>query len=140
MHVKSIPLYFQTEALNTTCHIHNCIALRLGTSKTNYEIWKRQKPNVKYFHIFGSLCHILGDREVHHKQNSKSYQGIFLGYSTNSQVYRVYNQRTKVVMESINIIIHDHSKKDNDDDNEALPHGTTWTVGTDFTFETEANG
>ncbi|MCH87109.1 gag-pol polyprotein, partial [Trifolium medium] len=34
----------------------------------------------------------------------KSEEGIILGYSTNSRAYRVYNSRTKVIMESINVI------------------------------------
>ena len=34
-----------------------------GTKKTPYELWKRRKPNVKYFKIFESTCFILKDRE-----------------------------------------------------------------------------
>jgi len=37
----------------------------------------------------------------------KSDEGIFLGYSTNSIVYKVLNSRTKFVMESINVVIDD---------------------------------
>ena len=37
----------------------------------------------------------------------KSDEGIFLGYSTNSRAYRVFNSRTKVMMESINVTIDD---------------------------------
>ncbi|MCI26425.1 gag-pol polyprotein, partial [Trifolium medium] len=37
----------------------------------------------------------------------KSEEGLFLGYSTNSRAYRVYNQRTKVIVESINVVIDD---------------------------------
>jgi len=32
---------------------------------------------------------------------------IFLGYSTNSRAYRVFNKRTETVMESINVVIDD---------------------------------
>lgn len=39
--------------------------------------------------------------------DSKSEEGIFLWYSTNSIAYRVYNSRTQVVMESINVVIDD---------------------------------
>ncbi|XP_045799072.1 uncharacterized protein LOC123893185 [Trifolium pratense] len=34
-------------------------------------------------------------------------EGIFLGYSTNNRAYRVYNSRTKVTMESINVVVDD---------------------------------
>jgi len=37
----------------------------------------------------------------------KSDEGIFLGYSTNNRAYIVFNFRTKVVMESINVVIDD---------------------------------
>ena len=35
----------------------------------------------------------------------KSDAGIFLGYSTNSRAYRVFNSRTRTVMESINVVV-----------------------------------
>ena len=74
---------------------------------------------MKYFHVFGSKCYILNDRENLGKFNAKSDEGIFLGYSTNIRAYRVYNKRTKTVMESINIVIDDTiSEKDVDEDGE----------------------
>jgi len=37
----------------------------------------------------------------------KSDAWIFLGYSTNNRAYRVFNSKTRVVMESINVVIDD---------------------------------
>ena len=37
----------------------------------------------------------------------KVMKAFFFGYSTNSQAYRVFNKRTKIVMESINVKIDD---------------------------------
>ena len=45
----------------------------------------------------------------------KSDEGIFLGYYTNSRAYRVFNSRTKVMIESINVIIDDRGWNDEDD-------------------------
>ena len=59
------------------------------------------------------------DRENPGKFDTKSDEEIFLGYSINSRAYRVYNKRTKTVMESINVVIDDTiSEKDIDDDGE----------------------
>ena len=113
IHAKHLPIYFWAEALNTACHKHNRVSLRLEIITTSYELWKWRKPNVKYFHIFGSTCFILSDKEHHRKWDSKSHKGIFLGYSTNSQAYIVYNWRTRTVMESINVIIDDDEKVSN---------------------------
>ena len=79
----------------------------MGTKKTAYEIWNGKKPRVKYFRVFGSKCYILNDRENLGKFDAKSDESIFLGYSTTSRAYRVFNKRTKIVMESINVKIDD---------------------------------
>ena len=71
--------------------------------KTAYKIWNGKKPKVKYFQVFGSKWYILNDRENLGKFDAKSDEGIFLGYSTSSWAYKVYNKRTKIVMESINV-------------------------------------
>ena len=104
---KQIPQNFWGEAMNTLCHIGNRIFFRAGTKKTAYEIWDGKKPRVKYFRVFGSKCYILNDRENLGKFDSKSDEGIFLGYSTTSRAYKVFNKRTKMVMESINLEIDD---------------------------------
>ena len=104
---KDIPQKFWAKAVNTSCHIGNMIFFQTGTKKTSYEIWKEKKPKVKYFQVFGSNCIILNDRENLGKFDAKSDEGIFLGYSINSWVYRVYNKWTKMVMELINVVIDD---------------------------------
>ena len=83
----------------------------MGTKKTAYEIWNGKKPIVKYFRVFGSKCYILNDRENLEKFDAKSDEGIFLGYCTTSWAYKVFNKRTKTVMESINVKIDDAKDK-----------------------------
>src|ERR1044072_891529 len=60
---RKLPIHFWAEAMNTACYVHNRVTLRKGTSSTLYEIWKGRKPTVKYFHVVGSKCYILTDRE-----------------------------------------------------------------------------
>ncbi|GAA0173243.1 hypothetical protein LIER_26900 [Lithospermum erythrorhizon] len=43
------------------------------------------------------------DRELRQKFDVRSDEGIFLGYSRNSRALMMYNKRTQVVMESINV-------------------------------------
>ena len=45
---------------------------------TPYEIWKGKKPNLRYFHEFGSTCFVLNDKEHKRKFDAKSDKGIFL--------------------------------------------------------------
>ena len=97
------------EAVNTTCHMVNRVYFRPGTKKTPYELWKGRKPNVKYFRIFRSTYFILKDRENVGKFDSRSDKGIFLGYSSTSKAYRVYNKRTMKVIEIVNVVIDESS-------------------------------
>ena len=43
------------------------------------------------------------------KFDSRSDEGIFLGYSFTSKAYRVYNKRTMKVMETVNVVIDEFS-------------------------------
>ncbi|GAA0149903.1 hypothetical protein LIER_08960 [Lithospermum erythrorhizon] len=115
LHAKKVPLKFWVEAVNTSCHIHNRITMRPGSNSTTYEIWRGRKPNVQYFHIFGSICYILADRDPRQKFDVKGEEGVFLGYSRNSRALRVYNKRTKMIMESINVKVVDEEEDDMSD-------------------------
>ena len=105
LHNKDMARNLWGEAINTTCHTVNRVYFRPGTKKTPYELWKGRKPNVKYIRIFRSTCFILKDRENVRKFDSRSDEGIFLGYSSISKAYRVYNKRIMKVMETVNIVI-----------------------------------
>jgi hypothetical protein len=107
IHSKNLAQHLWGEAVNTACHIINRVYLRLETNKTPYEIWRGKKSTVKYFKTFGSKCYILRDRKNLGKFDTKSEEGIFLGYSTNSRAYRVFNKRTETMMESINVVVDD---------------------------------
>ena len=97
------------EAINTAYHTINTVYFRPDTKKTPYELWKGRKPNVKYFRIFGSNCFILKDRENVGKFDSRSDEGIFLGYSSTSKAYQVYSRRNMKVMETMNVVIDESS-------------------------------
>ncbi|GJX65286.1 retrovirus-related pol polyprotein from transposon TNT 1-94 [Tanacetum coccineum] len=72
-------------------------------NKTPYELIRRRKPNVQYFHVFGSLCYPTNDRDDLKKMKPKADIGIFIGYSESSRGFRIYNLRTKKIMEMIHV-------------------------------------
>ncbi|GJX30021.1 gag-pol polyprotein [Tanacetum coccineum] len=71
--------------------------------KTPYHIINARKPSVKFFHIFGSLCYIVRDGENLDKMKEKGDACIFVGYSTQSKAYRVFNKRTRMIVETIHV-------------------------------------
>nr|GFA59469.1 retrovirus-related Pol polyprotein from transposon TNT 1-94 [Tanacetum cinerariifolium] len=52
---------------------------------------------------FGSVCYIVRDGENLDKMKEKGDECIFVGYSTQSRAYRVFNKRTRVIMESVHV-------------------------------------
>ena len=94
---------FWAKVVNTTCYIQNHVFLRPILKKIPYELWKARKPNISYFHVFGSECFILNTKDKLPKFNPKSDPGIFLGCSSISKAYKVYNKKTQTVEEIIHI-------------------------------------
>ena len=109
LHNKDVARNLWGEAVKTACHTVNRVYFRPDTKKTPYELLKGRKLNVKYFRIFRSICFILKDRENVGKFDSRGDEGIFLGYSSTSKAYRVYNKRTMKVRETMNIVIDESS-------------------------------
>ena len=121
LHNKDVAKSLWGEATNTACHMVNRVYFKPDTKKTPYELWKGRKPNVKYFRIFGSSCFILKDRENVEKFDSQSDEGIFLGYSSISKAYRVYNKRTRKMMETVNVVIDEASDSGSERSSEEIP-------------------
>ncbi|GJX39215.1 retrovirus-related pol polyprotein from transposon TNT 1-94 [Tanacetum coccineum] len=84
---QSIPQKFWCNAVDTSTYILNRILILPILEKTPYDIFRGRKPSLKYFKVFGS----------------KSYEGVFLGYSQNSKAYIVLNKHTIKVKESLNV-------------------------------------
>nr|GEX32052.1 hypothetical protein [Tanacetum cinerariifolium] len=98
-----VPIFFWAEAIATSCFTQNLSLVIPRHEKTPYHIINDRKPSVKFFHIFGSLCYIVRDGENLDKMKEKGDACIFVGYSTQSRAYRVFNNRTRVIVETIHV-------------------------------------
>jgi hypothetical protein len=94
---------FWAEAINTACHVTNRLYLRKGLNKTPYEILTGNKPNIKYFRVFGCKCFYL-NKGVHlFKFDSKALEGIFVGYAAKSHAFRIFDKESAHVVEVSNM-------------------------------------
>nr|GEW88926.1 hypothetical protein [Tanacetum cinerariifolium] len=96
-------LFFWAEAIATACFTQNRSLVIPRHEKTPYHIINNHKSSVKFFHIFGSICYIVRDGEKLDKMKEKGNECIFVRYSNQSRAYRVFNKRTRVIMESIHV-------------------------------------
>ncbi|GKE29310.1 retrovirus-related pol polyprotein from transposon TNT 1-94 [Tanacetum coccineum] len=57
------PLFLWAEAINTACYTQNRSLIRLRYNKTPYELMQDKKPDLSFFHVFGSLCYPTNDHD-----------------------------------------------------------------------------
>ncbi|GJQ95435.1 ribonuclease H-like domain-containing protein [Tanacetum coccineum] len=74
----NLPTTFWTIAVNTACYVENRVLVIKPHNKTPYELF-------------------LG------KFDGKADEGFFIGYSTNSKAFRVFNSRTRIVEENMHV-------------------------------------
>ena len=84
------PRRFWAEAINTACYVANRIFLRAFLGKTSYELRYGRCPKVSHFRVFGCKCFILKKGNLD-KFESRSSDGLFLGYALQGRAYRVLN-------------------------------------------------
>ncbi|KAJ9565777.1 hypothetical protein OSB04_001743 [Centaurea solstitialis] len=113
---SKLPMFLWAEAVDTACYTQNRSIVNNRFGKTPYELINNQVPNIGHFRVFGCRCFVMNDREDRHKLLAKSDEAIFIGYSKNSIAYRVYNKRTKMVIESMNVKFDPYAEMASDHD------------------------
>ncbi|KAL0308844.1 UNVERIFIED_CONTAM: Retrovirus-related Pol polyprotein from transposon TNT 1-94 [Sesamum radiatum] len=92
---KHLPKAFWAEAVYTAVYLLNRCPTKAVQNMTPIEAWSGKKPSAKHLRVFGSICYVHIPTEKRHKLEEKTEKGIFLGYSTQSKGYRIYNLKTK---------------------------------------------
>nr|GFB55648.1 hypothetical protein [Tanacetum cinerariifolium] len=98
-----VPLFLWAEAIATACFTQNRSIIHRCFNKTPYELINGRKPDILFLHVFGALCYPKNDREDIGKLGAKGDIGVFIRYSADSCAYRVYNRRTKKIIETMNV-------------------------------------
>ena len=106
---KGMPNTFWAEAVYTAVYILNRCPTKAVKDKTPIEAWSGRKPSAKHLRVFGSICYIHVPDQRRHKLEDKTIRGIFLGYSTQSKGYRVYNLQTKKLVISRDVEIDENA-------------------------------
>ncbi|GJY71701.1 integrase, catalytic region, zinc finger, CCHC-type containing protein [Tanacetum coccineum] len=98
------PLFLWAEAVATACYTQNRSLIHTLHNKTPYELVHDKKPDLSFLRIFGALCYPTNDSEDLGKLKAKADIGFFVGYTPNRKGYRIYNKRTRQIMETIHVI------------------------------------
>ncbi|GJY71552.1 putative reverse transcriptase, RNA-dependent DNA polymerase [Tanacetum coccineum] len=103
MNLKTMTLP-QAEAVNTACYVQNRVLVIKPHNKTPYELFLGRKPALSFMRPFGCPVTILNTLDHLGKFDEKADEGFFVGYSTNSKAFRVFNSRTRIVEENLHVM------------------------------------
>ena len=104
---EKLPDGYWREEIYATVYVQNIGQLRVNSDNTPHEIWFGRPTSVKYFRVFGSKCYIKREGDNIGKFDSRTYEGIFIGYSSTKKEYRCYNLRLHKIIESANVTVDD---------------------------------
>ncbi|GJV71838.1 retrovirus-related pol polyprotein from transposon TNT 1-94 [Tanacetum coccineum] len=68
--------YMLAEAINIACYTQNHSLIHLRYNQTPYELMYDKKPDLSFFHVFGSLCYPTNDSEDLGKLNEMADIGL----------------------------------------------------------------
>nr|GEX62049.1 integrase, catalytic region, zinc finger, CCHC-type, peptidase aspartic, catalytic [Tanacetum cinerariifolium] len=95
------PLFLWAEAVPTACYTQNRSIIRLHHRKAQYELLHNKLHDLSFLYVFGALCYPTNDSENLGKLQLKADIGIFIGYAPTKKAFRIYNKRTRRIVETI---------------------------------------
>ncbi|GKB43088.1 retrovirus-related pol polyprotein from transposon TNT 1-94 [Tanacetum coccineum] len=97
------PMFLWAKAIATACYTQNRSLIHTLYNKTPYELVHNKKQDLSFLRVFGALCYQTNDSEDLGKLKAKADIGFFVGYASNRKGYRIYNRRTRQIMETIHV-------------------------------------
>nr|GEX72948.1 integrase, catalytic region, zinc finger, CCHC-type, peptidase aspartic, catalytic [Tanacetum cinerariifolium] len=87
----------------TACYTQIRSIIRLRHEKTPYELLHNKLHDLSFLYVFGALCYPTNDSENLGKLQPKADIGIFIGYAPTKKAFRIYNRRTRRIVETIHV-------------------------------------
>ncbi|GJV13209.1 ribonuclease H-like domain-containing protein [Tanacetum coccineum] len=106
---SKLPITFWAETVNTACYVQNRVLVIKPHNKTSYELFLGRKHALSFMRPFGCPVTILNTIDHLGKFDGKADEGFFVGYSTNSKAFRVFNIRTRIVEENLHFQFSDNT-------------------------------
>nr|GEW42546.1 hypothetical protein [Tanacetum cinerariifolium] len=91
------------EAVNTACYVQNKVLVIKPHNKTPYKLFLGRKLALSFMRPFRCPVTILNTIDHLGKFDGKANDGFFVGYSTNSKAFKVFNSRTRVLEENMHV-------------------------------------
>ncbi|GBN49673.1 Retrovirus-related Pol polyprotein from transposon TNT 1-94 [Araneus ventricosus] len=99
---SGLPMKFWAEAINCAVYIRNRCPTRglQDENQTPVQKFFGKKPTVKHFQTFGQKAFALNKQPQKGKFDARSTECIFIGYSDENRVYRLFDSQANKVITS----------------------------------------
>nr|GEU41411.1 hypothetical protein [Tanacetum cinerariifolium] len=101
--IKGIKREFSAKAVNTACYVQNRVLVTKPYNKTPYELLQGRTPSIGFMIPFGCPVTILNTLDSLGKFDGKVDEGFLVGYSVSSKAFRVFNNGTRNVQETLHV-------------------------------------
>nr|GEY59857.1 retrovirus-related Pol polyprotein from transposon TNT 1-94 [Tanacetum cinerariifolium] len=91
------------EVVSTACYVQNRVLVTKPHNKTLYELLHGRTPSIGFMRTFGCPVTILNTLDSLGKFNGKVDEGFLVGYSVSSKAFRVFNNKTRIVQETLHV-------------------------------------
>ena len=96
LHAMDLPPSFWAEAIKYSVDSHNrSLSSVTPGNKTPFEIYYGRKPDVSHMQEFGSKVRVFIPDVERRKLDARCHNGIFLGYDSRSDGYRIFDVEDK---------------------------------------------
>ena len=96
LHAMDLPPSFWAEAIKYSVDSHNrSLPSVTPGNKTPFEIYYGRKPDVSHMQEFGSKVRVFIPDVERRKLDARCHNGIFLGYDSRSDGYRIFDTEDK---------------------------------------------
>ena len=98
---------FWAEAVATTVYLLNISPTKAVFNRTPYEAWRGNTPKVSHLRVFGCIAYALVNSQARCKLDEKCEKCIFVGYSSQSKAYKLYNPVSGKIMVNRNVVFNE---------------------------------
>lgn len=93
-----VPKIFWAEAINMACYIRNRCPTSSLAGDLPLTLWTGKKPSLKHMRPFGIKGYVLIKDKSNGKLDSRSEEGILVGYADKAKAYRIWSEKRRKVI------------------------------------------
>ncbi|GKD43760.1 retrovirus-related pol polyprotein from transposon RE1 [Tanacetum coccineum] len=103
LYEKKLPKTFWAEAVATSVYLLDRLATKVVSGKTPIEAWSGIKLSIQHLKVFGFISYYHIPNIKRSKLDAKARKGIFVGHTTESKGYRIYDLTHSKIHDEVDV-------------------------------------